>query len=121
MDNAPKKEVTPQTVLAEIHAKFPNPKAFMQEIVRASQGQWAYTGKADAGSVVALLASIRTSIYGRDGEAVSPDDAPIEATKARELYHNAANFCFLVAAVYHGEATFIAEDGALLRTPRDLT
>ena len=114
------KQATPQSIFEEIRRKYSTSREFMQAVVDASKGQRAHSGKADVGGVIARLASIRTEAFGREGEQLSPNDEPISPDAAKQIWSKAVNFSFLVAAVYHGEATFVDEDGSLLGAPSNI-
>jgi hypothetical protein len=116
----PKEKITPQSVLEDIRNKYPGSREFMQAVVDASKNSYAHSGEGDVNSVVVKLGSIRTSIFGRNGEGLSPVGAPVDPKQVEKIYGDAVNFGFLVSAVYHGEATFIGDDGSLLGTPKAL-
>lgn len=113
------KQPTPQLVLEAIKRKFSTSREFMAEVVSSSKEHRAHSGKPDVAGVIAKLASIRTNTYGSEGEGLSPNDESVTPDRAKEIWHEATNFGFLVAAVYHGEATFVGENGELLNAPRN--
>lgn len=120
-------KMTPALMVEKIKAAYPNSGEFARNVFSCADKQWAVEikegGEIDANDVIQALAAYHRGWYGNHGSKLEENtteysensgESVYDYEKSIKMYRDVYALGAMVAAIYHGEATLIDDEGHLL-------